>query len=272
MKTIIAATDFSAAATNAVNYAADMAAATGAALLLLHTFEIPVSYTEVPLAFNAQEIATEASAALNRLKEDLIRTKHSSLNIETTVRQGDFYHELKSVCDNIKPYAVVLGSKGMTFAERLLFGSHTIRTMKHLPWPLITVPLDATFSSIKKIALACDFSDLAETFPLDEIKMLITDFNAALHVVNTGKENSFDPDMVFQSAVLREMLGSIKHEFHFLTSDEADEAVLEFAEKNNIDLLIVLPKRHSLLDKIIHRSYAKQLILHSSLPVMALHV
>jgi len=33
----------------------------------------------------------------------------------------------------------------------------------------------------------------------------------------------------------------------------------------------VLPKRHGLLDKLIHKSHTKQLVLHSHVPVMAFH-
>ena len=48
MKTIIVATDFSSTALNAANYAADMALAINADLLLLYVYQLPVSYSEVP--------------------------------------------------------------------------------------------------------------------------------------------------------------------------------------------------------------------------------
>jgi len=46
---------------------------------------------------------------------------------------------------------------------------------------------------------------------------------------------------------------------------------MDFEEKNKIDLLIVLPRRHNLLGSIFHKSHTKQLVLHSHVPVMALH-
>jgi len=45
MKTIVVATDFSAVALNAANYAVDMALAIKADILLLHVYQIPVSYS-----------------------------------------------------------------------------------------------------------------------------------------------------------------------------------------------------------------------------------
>ena len=49
MKTIIACTDFSSSATNAVQYAAALAAATKAKLVLFRYFEYPVAATDLPL-------------------------------------------------------------------------------------------------------------------------------------------------------------------------------------------------------------------------------
>ena len=271
MKTILVATDFSPAALNAANYAADMALAINADILLLHVYQIPVVYLEVPVAVNEEGIMQDAEKEILKLKKELIQKTGGKLNMETEVRMSIFFPELKTVCERIKPYTVVMGSQGKTAAERLLFGSHAVYAMKHLMWPLITVPLGATFSSVKKIGLACDFDKVVDTTPVDEIKILVNDFNAELHVLNTGKKEVFNPEIVFESGVLEEMLAPKKPNYHFITNQNTDEGIMDFAEKNHIDLLVVLPKRHGLLDKLIHKSHTKQLVLHSHVPVMALH-
>ena len=184
---------------------------------------------------------------------------------------GVFFNELKTVCERIKPYTVVMGSHGTTAAERLLFDSYAVYAMKHLTWALITVPPEATFSSVKKIGLEYDFDKVVDTTTLDEIKMLVNDFNAELHALNTGKKEVFNPEIVFESGVLEEMLAPIKPNYHFIINQNTDEGIMDFAEKNHIDLLVVLPKRHGLPDKLIHKSHTKQLILRSHVPVMALH-
>jgi nucleotide-binding universal stress UspA family protein len=185
---------------------------------------------------------------------------------------GGFFMELKTVCDLIKPYVVVMGSQGTTATERLLFGSHAVHAMQHLMWPLITVPPGVVFSSIRNIGMACDFHKVVDTTPVDEIKLLVNDFHAKLHVLNTGKETVFDPNVVFESGMLQELLEDLKPEYHFITSKNIDEGILDFAEKNHIDLLVILPKRHGLLEKMIRTSHTKQMVLHSHVPLMALHL
>ncbi|MBK8610684.1 MAG: universal stress protein [Chitinophagaceae bacterium] len=61
-----------------------------------------------------------------------------------------FFHELKEVCERVKPYTVVMGSQGKTAAEHILFGSHATHAIKDLEWPVITVPPNAKYTTIKK--------------------------------------------------------------------------------------------------------------------------
>jgi nucleotide-binding universal stress UspA family protein len=271
MKTILVATDFSDAAVNAAKYATDMALTINADILLLHVYHIPVTYSEIPAVVSPGDQMQDAERNINHLKERLIPKTNGKLNIATEVRTGLFFEELKTVCERINPYAVVMGSQGTTATERLLFGSHTVYAMKHLLWPLLTVPPKVKFSSIKKIGLACDFNKVVDTTPADEIKTLVNDLHAELHILNTGKKEVFNPEIVFESGLLQEMLAALKPEYHFITSENTDEAIMDFAETNNIDLLVVLPKRHGLLEKLLLKSHSKQLVLHSHVPVMALH-
>lgn len=271
MKTIIVATDFSSCAKNAAEYAAEMALSINADLHILHVYEIPVVYMEVPIAMTEEDMTASAEEAMNKLKQELLIKTNNKLNIETQIIIGRFYAELDSVCENKKPYAVVMGSQGTTAAERIFFGGHTVYAMQHLMWPLITVPQGAKFSAIKKIGFACDFNNIGETIPVDEIETMVTGFHAELHVLNTGIEKVYNPEIVFESARLKESLAGINTYYHFISSNDVDEGIIDFVKTNQIDLLIVIPKRHNLLDKIIHKSHTRQLVLHSHVPVMALH-
>lgn len=271
MKTILVATDFSKTAHNAVNYAADMALSINANLLLLTVADLPLSYTEVPIVLGLEDIMRNTENDIKKLSEEVKLRMKGKINITTEVGMGFFNNELKQVCERVKPYAVVLGSQGKSETEHILFGSHATRAVSELDWPVITVPPNAVFSSIKKIGLASDLTKVVETTPMDEIKMLVSDFNAELHILNTGQKEVFSDDIVFESGLMQEMAMTLKPKFHFIANDNTEEGIINFVDKNNIDLLIVLPKRHSFLKKLVHKSHSKQLVLHSHAPVMAIH-
>lgn len=271
METILLATDFSAAARNAGHYAAEMALAIQADLLLLNVFELPVTYYELPVAVNPVEMSKSDEVSLQALKKELEEKTGGKVKISTEVRMGSFFEELKSVCELIKPYAVIMGSQGTTAADRLLFGGHTVNAMQHLNWPLIAVPAGVQFSAVKKICLACDLHNVLNTIPLQEIRTLVRQFNAELHVLNTGKRDSFSANMVSESGWLQEMFTDLKPQYHYISTKDIDLGIIEFCEKNQINLLVVLPKRHGFLEKLVHKSHTKELVLHSHVPVMAIH-
>lgn len=271
MKTIVVATDFSAAAANAANYAADMALAIKADVVLLHTWQLPVIFTEVPVSADIERWQREAEANMSDVKTALFKRTNGYVKIDAQIIEGDFFQQLKTLCENVQPYAVVMGSQGTTAAERMLLGGHTVKAMIDLPWPLIAVPPGVGFYTIKKIALACDCNAVTNTVPVDEIRKMVMDFRAELHVLNTGKRDVYDTETVYESGILKQMLKGMQPTFHFITDEDTDEGIMNFVQQNNVDLLLVLPKRHTLLNKLVHKSHTKQLVLHSHVPVMALH-
>ncbi len=271
MKTIILPTDFSPAALNAANYAADMAKAVDADLLLLHVFYVFVSYTEVPVIVDAGAMKENLELKIAELKEQLEHKYGDALNIRTEVKTGTLITELESVCEDVQPYAVVMGSQGSSASDYRFFGSHSVNAMQQIRWPIITVPRGAKFNAVKKIGLAVDLESKVDAAHLKEVKRMVRDFNAELHVLNISKKDQYTPHLAFESGSLMEILAPLSHEYHFITSENIDEGIIDFVEKNNIDVLIVMPRQHTLLDRLIHKSHTKQLVLHSHVPVLALH-
>jgi nucleotide-binding universal stress UspA family protein len=274
MQTIVAPTDFSPASQNAVNYAADWALVTGAKLSLLHVYPIPLSFSEVPApAYSLKELESDANERIQKIKEDVIDRTGGRLVVDIALRQGDVLMGIEDYCELVHPFAVVMGAENAKAAERFLFGGRTTAAVRKLSWPVIIVPPDARFASIRKIGLACDFKNVVETIPFMEIKALIKEFNAELHVLHAseGSSDAFSPETIEESGWLQDILGELNPKYHFIKNEEPEIAINEFAEKNNIDLLIVVPKKHNLIARIFKHSHSKRLVLHAHVPVMTVH-
>ena len=99
---------------------------------------------------------------------------------------------------------------------------------------------------------------------------MVKELHATLHVLNTGKMGDFNPEVVYNLGLLQNKLKGIKPVCHILTNNNVDQGIIEFAENNKINLLIVLPQLHNLLDILFHTSHTKQFVLHCHVPVMAL--
>ena len=186
MKLIIIPTDFSPVAHNAMLYGLEMAKKVKASVMLLHVYNVPVSITEVPaLLVSVDEIREDAETRLGRLKEEAEKIVGLDLKIYTETRLGNTTEELDSICNKTNPFAVVMGTKGATGVDRVLFGSTTLSVIKHITSPVIVVPPERTFGSgIHKIGLACDFRNITATTPAGRIKSLVKEFGATLDVLN----------------------------------------------------------------------------------------
>lgn len=270
MKTIIVATDFSSCALNAAKYAVEMAELVNTDILLFNVFEVIANYGEIIIDLNVEDLKRSSEKDMDTFKDELLKITNTKLIIQTEIKLGVFIDEIKSVCERIKPYTLIIGSQGKTRAERIVFGGHAGIVLKNHRWPLITVPITASFTAIKNIGIAYDFKNTIDIDFIEEIKLLANDFEANIHILNAAKEDEFDGNFVILSSKLEKMLFPNTLNFHFVAGEHINESVIEYAEKNSIDLLIVMPKHRSLWEKFIGRSHTKQMVLHSHVPILSL--
>ena len=274
MKLIIAATDFSPVSLNAVQYAADMATCTNSDITLLHVCEMPLPLSEVPVsAIDMDSLAERAGEMLNNIKATLEKS-HSTLVVRTEIRIGaSVLNEIRDYCTVTSPFAIVIGANTGSGIDRLLLGNTAALLAQELEWPLLVVPANLKFTPIRNVGLASDFEDITDTTPTHELKNLIGEFRAKLHVLHVTK-GSGHYDYTAEQAAFTELSGLLKDlhpSYHIVNNGNLDEEISVFAVRNKLDLLIVVPKKHTLVGKLLHRSHTKQVLLHTHFPVMALH-
>ena len=273
MKTLIVPTDFSPVSINAMNYAADMALSIDASLLLLHVYQIPVTFTEVPVVnISLEEIKKISEEKVAELKKGLEHVTSGQLKIYAESRLGEVTDEIEDLCKKINPFAVVMGTKGAGGLERLFLGSNTLTAIRHLTYPVIVVPPGAVFNGIKKIGFACDLNEVVETTPSDKIHEVCTIFNAKLHVLNVDFKNKhFLPETPEESLLLHTLLEDLDPVYQYIEHQDVVEGINEFAEKQDIDLVITIPKKHKLLSGLFQKSHTRELVFESHIPIMCIH-
>jgi K+-sensing histidine kinase KdpD len=120
--------------------------------------------------------------------------------------------------------------------------------------------------------LACDFRDVANTVPVDEIIKLVKEFNSELHIlhVQTEGRKSSDRETALATRWLHDHLGALNPKYHFMVSDKIEKSINDFAKKNKLEMLIVTPKKHSFFNKILKSSKSKNIVLQAHVPVLSL--
>ena len=106
--------------------------------------------------------------------------------------------------------------------------------------PVIVIPPGAKFKEIKKIGLACDFKQVVDSTPVSEIREFVKLFNAELDVLNVDyKKKNPDAEKPEQSLLLDTLLQDLNPSYFFIDNPVVEDGINEFAEKNNIDLLLI---------------------------------
>jgi nucleotide-binding universal stress UspA family protein len=261
MKTILALTDFSGPAENAVLYAGRIASSIGASVLLVHIYQIPVSMNDMPIMMiSGEDLKQSSDDSLERVKE-LLQKHEPSLVVKTESRLGDISSEIQDLCEKDPPFLIVAGKHGSTGVERFLFGSNSLSIIRHAKVPVVIVPDSSTINAAKNIALAIDATD--HSLPLQQIRNITQELGARLELVHiqTDKEEKAVP-----SYIQKELNASLTT----LPDHDFVEGIRNFATSHQTDLVMMLPHKHSLVEKLFFRTHTSELMQKLSLPILCI--
>lgn len=271
MSHILVATDFSPVADEAVHYACKLASDFGASVTVLHSFIIPVTFSDTPMPVmpvdEGREIAEE------RMKEVIGRlsTEYPALSIESKIMFGDIMDCLEEYTEHRRPWLTVVGNSGADDAP-LWLGSNVLSILKHLQSTVLAIPADAVYKRPEKLCFACDFTNIADHLQTENLVQLAEQTGAQLHVLNVDYHSRhYSTDTPLESTELHAALANLKPVYHFVEKENVEEGIREFIEANQMDWLIIVPHKHSFFEGLFHKSHTKAIMKMAHIPLVAMH-
>lgn len=272
MEAILIATDFSQPATNAAHYAARLSAQLKANYLVLyHAYKLPVSRgTEESVLLvekmqeSKEELLSELRDALLPMvnKETLILTKADSLPLEIGVN---------SLANSCEAKLLIIGSERNIF-KKLLMGRSTKKLLKSCNLPMLIVPPQVKFEPIRKIVMACDLKDVAATIPIARFINLINSFQTVLTVVNISNPDRTLPttDEEYEQDVFYDLFAELDPTIHYIDGNDVSKGVLDYADQMDTQLIAVVAKKHSFIERMTKTSVSEELVATSEIPVLVI--
>jgi nucleotide-binding universal stress UspA family protein len=226
MNTIIVPTDFSPAADNATDYAAQLARQLQTSLLLLHVYQLPVPMTDYPVLMVTNEDLKKGADEGLRRAADATLQKHADVSIATESRLGDVATEIEDACKERNALAVVIGTKDLSGFERFLFGDTTTSLIKNSTYPVIAVPEGSKAGVPQNMVLATDFLNAAD-IPAETIATITGLLGANLHVVHVEQEESKHyPEDLMQA------FSGVNASYHAIRDEDVAEGLKRYVEQN----------------------------------------
>lgn len=273
MKKILVPIDFSSCSKNALFNAAQMAERMHMEIILFHSLILPVGFTEgIPagnIAYDLEKLENSSRDRIERLIGEIPAL--SKVHHHSVVQYGSLSDSINELCKEGEIALIVMGTHGASGIAKALIGSNAYHVIKHVEVPVIALPVDADISRMKHIALAGDYHNVPAHDSIQLVTEMVKAFLGQLHVIHIDKGDVLEKEEIDIARSMDKYLRHIKHSFHFRKFEHVEEGLLEFAKEMKIEMIAMISKHHSLLERLRHGSHTKRMVLDIPMPIMVIH-
>lgn len=268
--TIIAATNFSAIANNAVTYAAGLAKSTNAKLILFNSFTLSVHSANSKITGEAMQKQLEKAAEkLQTLGHELA----DLFNIEVSCfcSYSFLEEELSLLIDENKAELVVMGMAERSFEQELL-GNSTTLVIKNLNIPVLAVPLEARFQNIKKILYACDVLSFSAIKRFSWLKNMVGNLGAEVEFFSVDRkldDLKEEQERLLLHSTLEEEFQEVKYLYKTVKSNAVINEIKREINNYDADILVMVPQKYGFWDSLVHKSKTRIMAAGLSVPLLS---
>jgi len=271
MKKILVATDFSPSAQTAIEYAVQMAQKCRSKLVLFHAYHTQPISLDIPVVdVSLDDIRVQTLESLQNIRTNLIK-QYGDMDIECGCKLGFAVDAINDYAIENDVNIIVMGMQGSSFIGEILVGSITTSLMQHAPCPVLVIGPNMTYQGIHKIVWACDGVKAPNNQVLGQLKKMMATFTGLKIFVANVIPKYIDNRTMFESRVLpviKIFLQKEDYSVHSIESENIVEGINAFARQENVDLVVMVPRRHAIWRNLFFEPNTKRMAFHSSVPLL----
>lgn len=273
IKNILVPTDFSPCSKNAVRIAVDLSKKLGAKIHLINAIHVPTPHMDIggqamiePMLEEYEEEIDKKFDALDEEIPGLKDVKHDHrAYVSFTI------DAIYTAMETKKIDMIVMGTKGSHDTLEKLLGGVSSEVIRIADVPVLVVPEAIKKFNPKKIVFAADFNKIESIGRLSPLKDIAELFEAEITIVNVTEDDKFPFSRLVESFKVDKFLKNIKHSFETTKNDDVRAGLFDFAEKNSADMIAMMPRKHSLFEKIFKSSVTKKVAMGVKVPLLTFH-
>jgi nucleotide-binding universal stress UspA family protein len=140
IKTILAPIDFTETSTHALDYAVDFAAVLGAAVSVVHVYQVPIYSFPDAVVVAPPALAADLSAAAQKALDAAVSSRQRRCPaISGTLVTGNTWEEICRLATEQNADMIVMGTHGRRGIPRALLGSIAEKVIRTSTVPVLTV-------------------------------------------------------------------------------------------------------------------------------------
>lgn len=278
-KKILIPTDFSKNAWNAVTYAADLYKDAECVFYLLNAYATTgysLADLSVPepgtLSYDSAE--TISTNGLEKILEILkFREGNSKHSYRTISEFNDPLEAIKNTIEKTDIDLVIMGTKGASNKNGVLFGSNTIIAMEKVRnCPVLGVPLDTRVGTVKEIVFPTSFKTHYKKRELIHLVELANLQDATICIVHINENDELSNSQRDNKQLLEECIEGTNYSFHTLKGTDPATAVKLFVQSRDSDMVAFINKKHAFFGSVFTSPMVKELGMFSTVPLLVMHV
>ncbi|MEO6490526.1 MAG: universal stress protein [Ferruginibacter sp.] len=266
MKNIFIATDFSPASKNAAEYGIELAKQYNANVHLFHAYQ---SGKDIAFITNPAQPSHQLRQRL--IAEAEMINKDGKVTLEMSAEEGQ---PIEMILENAKKNRadlIICAMKDKARGFKKIFGSTTLSLINHSNIPMIIVPEAATFKKPKHISLAIDMDPQTSPITLQLVKDICDHFFSKLSVFYALNENYKEEEIIkFHPPVSISEIIHLRPQYEFCVGNDIAKTMHDFAGHNAVDMLALIPHKHSQMERWLTESITKNVVYKTYLPVLIL--
>ncbi len=277
-KRVLLPTDFSKNSLNAIRYALDLYKDQSCEFYLLNAFNVDgysIDNMMVPEPGEQNYEATK-SASENELAKllDILalhgdNPKHAFHTIST---YNSVLFAIKDVIAKKDIDIVVMGTKGATGADNIVFGTNTVDAMEKVTeTPVLAIPENARFNVPKEIVFPTDYKTAFKRKELNYLLEIAQYHKAFIRILHIVEESELSAEQQSNKELLETILENMDHSFHTLSDLKVQSGISAFIESRESDMIAFVNRRHSFFGSLFSKPLVKEMGYHSKIPVLTLH-
>jgi nucleotide-binding universal stress UspA family protein len=278
MKRILVPTDFSRNALNAARYALDLYWEIPCEFYFMNVFHIggySIDTLRLPEASDPAYVAgkKESEDGLAKLLRMLgVHCDNPRHTYFTLSSYNSLVYAIKKTIEEKNIDIIVMGTKGITGAESILFGTNTIDVIEDIQeCPVLAIPEKYSFTRPKEIVFPTDFKSTYARKEMNHLKEIVQLHNGSVRVLHIKTEKQLSLEQKAIKELLDIQLENTSHTFHELKDIKVHKGIGAFVESRSANLIAFINKKHGFFDKLLRKPLVKELGFHYNIPVLALN-
>lgn len=278
MKTILLPTDFSKNSINAINYAMELYRNEPCNFYILNVQRASsyISDDMIGVSSSATIYNTIIDAAkksvTNIISKIIKQYKNDKHHFEAIVDYDNFIDSINQVTEKYNVDLIIMGTKGASGLEKVIFGSNTARVMQRCKIPVLAIPDGYTLTKLDKVAFTTNHLTQFNIKQLSALKEILTLQNSKLNILHVADRFQEAQKQLQNMNFFNTYFEEAEHSYIDVQNKDMFKSVHNFIKDNNVNMFVMISERHSFIERLFTRHALEKFAFSIDVPFLVMHI